>query len=139
MNIDEAPAVTRPVGNDRIRVLCVDDHVVISMAMRATIDASSDMRCVGCIERADMLVETVAELQPDAVLLDLHMPGREPMAAMRDLIHEHPGVAIIVFSGSDDNETRRTALMAGAWCYLLKGGSGQKILDAIRAAVAQKR
>jgi DNA-binding NarL/FixJ family response regulator len=86
-----------------------------------------------------MLVETVAELKPDAVLLDLHMPGKEPMAAMRDLIHKHPDVAIIVFSGSDDNETRRTALMAGAWCYLLKGGSGQKILDAIRAAVAQKR
>jgi len=85
------------------------------------------------------LVETVAELQPDAVLLDLHMPGREPMAAMRDLIHEHPDVAIIVFSGSDDNETRRTALMSGAWCYLLKGCSGQKILDAIRAAVARKR
>ena len=139
MSIDEAPAMTRPAANGRIRVLCVDDHVVISMAMRATIDASSDMCCVGCIERADMMVETVAELKPDAVLLDLHMPGKEPMAAMRDLIHEHPDVAIIVFSGSDDNETRRTALMAGAWCYLLKGGSGQKILDAIRAAVAQQR
>ena len=139
MSIDEAPAMTRPAANGRIRVLCVDDHVVISMAMRATIDASSDMCCVGCIDRADMMVETVAELKPDAVLLDLHMPGKEPMAAMRDLIHEHPDVAIIVFSGSDDNETRRTALMAGAWCYLLKGGSGQKILDAIRAAVAQQR
>jgi DNA-binding NarL/FixJ family response regulator len=44
-----------------------------------------------------------------------------------------------VFSGSDDNETRRTALKSGAWCYLLKGGSGQKILEAIRAAVARKR
>ena len=58
--------MTRPAANGRIRVLCVDDHVVISMAMRATIDASSDMRCVGCIERADMLVETVSELKPDA-------------------------------------------------------------------------
>ena len=47
-------------------------------------------------------METVAELQPDAVLLDLHMPGREPLAAMRDLIREHPDVAIIVLSGSGD-------------------------------------
>jgi DNA-binding NarL/FixJ family response regulator len=139
MIIDDAPAMTRPVAKEPIRVLCVDDHAVISMAMRATIDASPDMHCVGCMERADMLVETVGELQPDAVLLDLHMPGKEPMAAMRDLILEHPDVAIIVFSGSDDNETRRTALMSGAWCYLQKGGSGQKILDAIRAAVVRKR
>lgn len=139
MIIDDAPAMTRPDAKDPIKVLCVDDHAVMSMAMRATIDASSDMRCVGCIERADMLVETVGELQPDAVLLDLHMPGKEPMSAMRDLIHEHPDVAIVVFSGSDDSETRRTALMSGAWCYLIKGSSGQKILDAIRAAVGRKK
>lgn len=131
--------MTHPASKGPIRVLCVDDHVIIGMAMRATIDASPDMSCVGCIDRADMLSETVSELRPDAVLLDLHMPGREPLAAMRDLIKEHPGVAIIAFSGSDDSETRRMALESGAWCYQLKGHSGQKILDAIRTAVHGKR
>src|SRR5690349_15394814 len=121
-----------------IRVLCVDDHVIIGMAMRATIDAAPDMCCVGCLERADTLLETVAELNPDAVLLDLHMPGRDPLTVMRDLIREYPGVAIIVLSGSGDTETRREALTAGAWCYLLKGGSGKTILGAIRDAVARK-
>jgi DNA-binding NarL/FixJ family response regulator len=124
---------------DPIRVLCVDDHVIIGMAMRATIDAAPDMSCVGCLERADTLLEAVAELKPDAVLLDLHMPGKDPLVVMRDLILEHPDVAIIVLSGSGDNETREAALTTGAWCYLLKGGSGQKILAAIRAAVARKR
>ena len=97
------------------------------------------MSCVGCLERADSLLEEVAELKPDAVLLDLHMPGKDPLVVMGDLIREHPDVAIIVLSGSGDNETREAALTAGAWCYLLKGGSGQKILAAIRAAVARKR
>jgi len=119
-------------------VLCVDDHVIIGMVMRATIDAAPDMCCIGCLERADTLLETVAEFNPDAVLLDLNMPGKEPLAVMRDLIREHPGVAIIVLSGSGDTETREEALAAGAWCYLVKGGSGQKILAAIRAAVARK-
>lgn len=131
--------MTHSASKGPIRVLCVDDHVIIGMAMRATIDASPDMSCVGCIDRADMLTEAVSELQPDAVLLDLHMPGREPLAAMRDLIKEHPGVAIIAFSGSDDSETRRMALESGAWCYQLKGHSGQKILDTIRTAVHGKR
>jgi DNA-binding NarL/FixJ family response regulator len=66
------------------------------------------------------------------------MPGREPLVVMGDLIREHSGIAIIVLSGSGDRETREAALTAGAWCYLLKGGSGQKILAAIRAAVAPK-
>ena len=70
--------MTLAEGTDPIRVLCVDDHVIIGMAMRATIDAAPDMSCVGCLERADTLLETVAELKPDAVLLDLNMPGRDP-------------------------------------------------------------
>jgi DNA-binding NarL/FixJ family response regulator len=130
--------MTLPEGTGLIRVLCVDDHVIIGMAMRATIDAAPDMICVGCLERADTLLEAVKELKPDVVLLDLHMPGREPLVVMGDLIREHSGIAIIVLSGSGDRETREAALTAGAWCYLLKGGSGQKILAAIRAAVAPK-
>jgi DNA-binding NarL/FixJ family response regulator len=125
-------------GADPIRVLCVDDHVIIGMAMRATIDAAPDMTCVGCLERADTLLDSVAELKPHAVLLDLNMPGREPLAVMRELIREHPGVAIIVLSGSGDSDTREAALTAGAWCYLLKGSSGQKIVTTIRDAVARK-
>ena len=132
------PAMTLREATGPIRVLCVDDHVIIGMAMRATIDAAPDMTCVGCLERADTLLEAVAELKPDAVLLDLRMPGREPLAAMRDLIRKHPGVAVVVLSGSGDNETREAALAAGAWCYLLKGSSGQKIVKTIRDAVARK-
>jgi DNA-binding NarL/FixJ family response regulator len=111
---------------------------IIGMAMRATIDAAHDMCCVGCLDRADTLIEALTELKPDAVLLDLRMPGKEPLEVMRNLIREHPRVAIIVFNGSGDSETREAALTAGAWCYLLKGGSGQTILAAIRTAVARK-
>jgi|SRR3954452_11025393 DNA-binding NarL/FixJ family response regulator len=135
---NDDPAMMLQEGTDSIRVLCVDDHVIIGMAMRATIDAAPDMSCVGCLERADTLLEAVAEFKPDAVLLDLHMPGKDPLVVMGDLIREHPDVAIIVLSGSGDNETREAALTAGAWCYVLKGGSAQKILAAIRAAVARK-
>jgi DNA-binding NarL/FixJ family response regulator len=107
---------------DPIRVLCVDDNVIIGMAMRATIDATHDMKCVDCLERADTLLETVAELQPDVILLDLHMPGREPL---------------IVLSGSGDSSSREEALAAGARTYLTKGGSSQPILAAIRALVVR--
>ena len=123
---------------DPIRVLCVDDNVIIGMAMRATIDATNDMKCVDCLERADALLETIAELQPDVILLDLHMPGREPLEALRDVTRDHPEVAVIVLSGSGDSSSREEALASGARTYLTKGGSSQPILAAIRALVVRK-
>jgi DNA-binding NarL/FixJ family response regulator len=135
---DDEPVMTLQAGAGPIRVLCVDDHVIIGMAMRATIDAAPDMTCVECLERADMLVNTVAELQPDVVLLDLNMPGKEPLAVVRELVRDYPDVAIIVLSGSSDAETRDAALKAGAWRFLLKGRSGKTILATIRAAVARR-
>jgi DNA-binding NarL/FixJ family response regulator len=120
-----------------IKVLCVDDNVIIGMAMRATIDATNDMKCVDCLERADALLEAVAELQPDVVLLDLHMPGRGPLEALRDVTRDYPDVAVIVLSGSGDSSSRDEALAAGARTYLTKGGSSQPILAAIRALVVR--
>jgi DNA-binding NarL/FixJ family response regulator len=122
---------------DPIRVLCVDDNVIIGMAMRATIDATDGMSCVDCLERADTLLETVAELRPDVVLLDLHMPGRQPLEALRDVTRDHPNVAVIVLSGSGDSNSRDEALAAGARSYLIKGGGSQPILAAIRAVVSR--
>src|SRR4051794_35115702 len=91
---------------DPIRVLCVDDNVIIGMAMCATIDATDGMRCVDCLERADTLLETVAELR-------------------RDVTRDHPNVAVIVLSGSGDSNSRDEALAAGARSYLIKGGGSQ--------------
>jgi DNA-binding NarL/FixJ family response regulator len=122
---------------DPIKVLCVDDNAIIAMATSAIIDSADDMRCVGCLYRADTLLDTVAELQPDAVLLDLHMPGKDPLTVLRDLTRDHPDVAVIVLSGFCDADTEEEALAAGARRFLTKGGSGQPILDTIRAVAAR--
>lgn len=119
-----------------IKVLCVDDNAMIVMATQATIDATTDMDCVGCLYSADELLDTVAELRPDAVLLDLTMPGKEPLAALRELTDAHPEVPVIVFSGLSDRRTAESAFAAGARRYLTKGGDGRPVLDAIRAVAS---
>jgi DNA-binding NarL/FixJ family response regulator len=127
------------VGCHPIKVLCVDDNAIIMMATQATIDAASDMSCVGCLYRADALVDTVAKLMPDAVLLDLNMPGKEPLAALRELTVSHPEVPVIVFSGFSDLDTAQSAYDAGAKRYLTKGGDGRPMLDAIRSVARTAR
>ncbi|QQP87983.1 response regulator transcription factor [Skermanella sp. TT6] len=119
-----------------IKVLCVDDNAMIVMATQATIDATPDMDCVGCLYSADKLLDTVAELRPDAVLLDLTMPGKEPLAALRELTDAHPEVPVIVFSGLSDRGTAESAFAAGARRYLTKGCDGRPVLEAIRAVAS---
>ncbi|WP_192499338.1 response regulator [Skermanella pratensis] len=106
------------------------------MATQATIDATADMNCVGCLYSADELLDTVAELRPDAVLLDLTMPGKEPLAALRELTDAHPEVPVIVFSGLSERAAVESAFAAGARRYLTKGGDGRPVLEAIRAVAS---
>jgi DNA-binding NarL/FixJ family response regulator len=77
-----------------------------------------------------------SELKPDVVLMDLHMAGSGGTAATRRLSDEAPEVAVLVLTMLDDEESVHAALYAGARGYLVKGASGDRILQAVRAVAA---
>ena len=81
----------------------------------------------------DTVVELSKELRPDVVLMDLHMTGTGGIAATRRLTAEVAGVAVLVLTMLDDEESVQSALHAGARGYLVKGASGDRILEAVRA------
>ena len=73
------------------------------------------------------------ELRPDVVLMDLHMAGTGGIAATRRLTAEVPDIAVLVLTMLDDEESVQSALHAGARGYLVKGASGDRIQEAVRA------
>ena len=119
-----------------IRVLCADDNVIITMAVEAAIEDAPGMTCVGSIHRADDLIETVERMQADVVLLDLSMPGREPLEAMEELVSRRPDVKVIVFSGYDDEGSVGRAVQAGVKGYVSKDGNTDSLIGAIRRIAA---
>lgn len=115
-----------------ISVLCVDDNADISDMLAAVIRAESDMTCAGTLNSADELVDSIARLKPDIVLLDLTMPGRSPLEAMKEAHERHADTRTIIVSGYDDQKTIDDAIDHGAWGYASKHGDIALLLNTIR-------
>jgi DNA-binding NarL/FixJ family response regulator len=118
-----------------IRVLCVDDRPDVTDVLRLLLESQviAEMKCVGCLASADMLVETVRGLKPppDVVLLDASMPGRDPFEAMTQLREEVPQTKTIVFSGYEDEKFMDMAMEAGAWGCISKYDPTPTIVQAV--------
>lgn len=118
-----------------IRVLCVDDRPEITDVLRLLLESQvvAEMKCVGCLTSADMLVETVRGLKPppDVVLLDASMPGRDPFKAMTQLREEVPQTKTIMFSGHEDEKFMNMAMEAGAWGCVSKYDPTPTIVKAV--------
>jgi DNA-binding NarL/FixJ family response regulator len=90
---------------------------------------------VGAAADGLQALELVAEHQPDAILLDLHMPVLDGIGATRRLVAEHPDVAIVVLTTFADDTSVLEALHAGARSYLTKDADRIRIAQALHAAV----
>jgi DNA-binding NarL/FixJ family response regulator len=123
---------TPPMPTDTVKVLCVDDNPDLGRLYRVVIDAQPGMQCVGCLDAADDLAVEVERSRPDVLLIDLTMPGKDPLLAIRELSKSHPETRAIVFSGLDDPATIDRAIEAGAWGYVSKSSEIQDVLAAIR-------
>ena len=69
-------------------MLCVDDSRDITSILGRCIDGEPDMECVGCLDTADDLAAEVQRRRPDVVLLDMNMPGRDPMAPLVEAMQQ---------------------------------------------------
>jgi DNA-binding NarL/FixJ family response regulator len=116
---------------DRIRVLIADDHPVFRDGLRLLLDSLSSIDLVGEAGDGDAAVTMAAELQPDVVLMDLGMPGRNGIDATRAITGRHPGVAVLVLTMFEDDESVFSAMRAGARGYLLKDADRDELARAI--------
>jgi len=117
-----------------IRVLCVDDSLDVTSMLARLMSFEPDVMCVGELSSADRLMAEVGALRPDVVLIDLTMPGRDPLGAIRELKLSGSGCRVLVFSGHDDETTKASAMAAGACGVVSKDQPYENIIGAIRAA-----
>ena len=115
-----------------ITVLCVDDSPRLTAAMAKLIDQQADMKTVGTLDRADELATKVRELGPAVVLLDLTMDGKDPLAALGEVVAAGLPTRVVVHSGHSDAEIAARALEAGAWGFVTKLDDPNKTLEAVR-------
>ena len=117
-----------------LRIVIADDQASVREGLVLLLDGLPDIDVVGAAADGQQALDLVAEHQPDAILLDLHMPVLDGFGATRRLTAEHPEVAIVVLTTFADDGSVLDALRAGARSYLTKDADRTRIARALHAA-----
>ena len=128
------------IPNDRggegvplLHVLVADDHSIVREGLRAVINAESDMEVVGEAADGAQAVQLALEAKPDIILMDLKMPRKGGVEAIREIRQADPKARILVLTSYSDEALVLSAIQAGALGYLLKETSADELPEAIRA------
>jgi DNA-binding NarL/FixJ family response regulator len=117
-----------------IRVLLVDDHPVVRSGLSGLLAAEDDLEVVGEAGDGMEAVSLAERLQPDVVLMDLHMPVLDGPGATTELARRVPGARVLVLTTFDTDADIVRAVEAGATGYLLKDTPRDQLVDAVRRA-----
>ncbi len=117
-----------------IRVLLVDDHALFRSGVKSLLSRRPEVEVVGDAGDALEGVKRAAELRPDVILLDLHMPGMSGREALRLILDHEPESRVVMLTVSEDAEDLIETLKAGAAGYLLKNIDADYLVDSVRRA-----
>jgi len=121
-----------------IKVLICDDQAIIRDGLEMLLKLERDIQVVGLAQDGAQAVELAAERAPDLALMDLKMAGMNGVEATRRIRAQHPEIRVLVLTTYDDDAWLFDALRAGACGYLLKDTPREKVIEAVRGAVAGK-
>jgi two-component system nitrate/nitrite response regulator NarL len=118
-----------------IRILVVDDHTLFRRGLIALLGAEARFSVVGEAGDAGEAQRRAAELQPDIILLDHHLPGVHGVDALQGLREAAPRSKVLMLTVSEDGQTLAAALQRGASGYLLKTVDSDVLAGAIVRAM----
>jgi DNA-binding NarL/FixJ family response regulator len=114
-----------------IRLLLVDDQILISHGLKAMLEIEPELQVVGIADNGKTAVQQVASLRPDLVLMDVRMPVMDGREATRLISQQFPEVKVLVLSTFDDDQYIKDSIQAGAKGYLLKDMPSEELVQAI--------
>jgi DNA-binding NarL/FixJ family response regulator len=123
----------------KIRVLAVDDHLLLRKGIAAVIDEEEDLILVGEAATGKEAIERFRELRPDVTLMDLQMPDINGIEIINAIRNEFPTARIVVLTTYRGDIQALRAFRAGACGYLLKSMIRKDLLETIRIVFSGRR
>lgn len=131
------PATTPERGNpSRKTILIVDDHPLLCRGLASLIETEADLAVCGTTTTCGDALAAVRESQPDLVIVDLQLEGRDGLDLVRGLNARHPKIPTLVLSMHDEAVYAERSLRAGARGYVTKQQLDDTVLVAIRQLLA---
>ncbi|NMC29624.1 MAG: response regulator transcription factor [Pelolinea sp.] len=122
----------------KIKVVVVDDHDVVRRGLSSYLNITQDIVIVGEASTGQEAIEICEKLQPDVVLMDLVMPGKDGIEATKEILASQPAIKIIALTSFKEADMVQDVMRVGAMGYLLKNISGKELAEAIRSVYAGK-
>jgi len=121
---------------EKIRVLLVEDHVLVREGTRELLSREDDLQVVAEAGDGEEAVQLAAEHRPDVVIMDIAMPKLNGLEATKRIKAIHPAAAVLVLTAYDDDQHIFAFLEAGAVGYVLKDISANDLIKTIRTVHA---
>lgn len=115
-----------------IKLLIVDDHVVVREGLKAMLNLIEDMQVVAEAENGLQAIAAYETYQPDVVIMDLVMPEMDGVEAIKTITEKHPKALILALTSFSTDHMVFSSIKAGAIGYLLKNTPPEELLNAIR-------
>jgi DNA-binding NarL/FixJ family response regulator len=123
-------------GGGPIRVLLADDDAPFMDSLRPLIERQPELAVVGSASDGLAAIELAEDLQPDAIVIDLHMPLLDGVTAVARLRRDHPSMCVIALTGDAHPALHRAVTEAGADAVLLKDEFVDVLVDRLSGAKA---
>lgn len=121
------------MGEAVTRVVIADDHPVFRRGLKALLDGEDGLEVVGDAADGQEAVKVVLDLEPDVVVMDLHMPVLGGVEAAKQIREVLPDIGVLVLTMHEDDELVFAAMKAGARGYLVKTTDDDEIVRAVQA------
>ena len=119
-----------------IKVVIIDDHVVVRAGLKYILESDSEMKFIGEYAGGLGAAEFVMFNAPDVTLLDVRMPDRSGIDVLKDIMKADPKARVVMLTTSDADEDVFRAIEEGALGYVMKESPVETILAAVRSAMA---
>ena len=119
-----------------IDVVVIEDEREVREGVALLINGNEGYRCVGSYRSMEEALAKLGKEAPDAILVDIGLPGISGIEGIRILKERFPGITLLAFTVYDDDESIFDALCAGASGYLLKNTAPDRLLESLREVVS---
>jgi two-component system chemotaxis response regulator CheY len=124
---------------EKMRILIVDDSLVIRKSIKQQLTESFDAEVVGMAENGRVALKLFEETKPNYVTLDITMPELDGLSVLQQMLQKDPSVNVIIVTALSDKDTALQAIEMGAKSYISKPLTSEKLQMALNQIITQKK
>ena len=125
--------------DNKIKIIIADDHAIVREGLKQIVAEEKDMLVFGEAENASDLMELLNKEQWSIVVLDINMPGKSGLEALKDIKQIYPNLPVLILSMFSEDQYGLRAIKAGASGYLKKVSAPTELVIAIRKIVSGRK